>query len=238
MKLSVITATFNAMQHLPALVHSLKNQTDKDFEWIVADGASTDGTAEYLESITDLNLKVISQEDFGIYDALNRGIKASSGEFYLVVGADDNLSREAIGNFKKNISDSVDVVTARFYMGNKVFKPTGKPIWLHSSASFVSGHAVGTIFRKTMHDEIGYYSKKYPIAADQLFMIKCYNSGYRFCSVNFIAGNYSADGLSSVDRLGTVLEIYRVLISLQYNKYLQTMLLFFRISRIVFLKAL
>lgn len=60
MKLSVITATYNAIEYLPDLVASLRKQLDKDFEWIVADGKSTDGTVEYLRSISDLNLKVTS----------------------------------------------------------------------------------------------------------------------------------------------------------------------------------
>src|SRR5699024_1576503 len=90
-KLSIITATFNAVEYLPTLIESLRKQQDKDFEWVVADGASTDGTLELLESIDDLNIQITSREDFGIYDALNRGIKACSGEFYLVMGADDVL---------------------------------------------------------------------------------------------------------------------------------------------------
>lgn len=70
-KLSVITATYNAIEYLPSLIECLRKQEDQDFEWVVADGASTDGTLELLESITDLNIVITSQEDFGIYDALN-----------------------------------------------------------------------------------------------------------------------------------------------------------------------
>lgn len=80
-KLSVITATYNAEKFLFRVIKSLQEQTDKDFEWIISDGASSDSTLEILKSTEGINIKVISGEDFGIYDALNRGIKACNGEF-------------------------------------------------------------------------------------------------------------------------------------------------------------
>src|SRR5690554_463607 len=111
-KLSIITATYNAMDHLPNLIECLRNQEDQDFEWVVADGASTDGTLELLQSITDLNIIITSQEDFGIYDALNRAIKLCGSEFYLVMGADDFLYPNGVKDYKEAIVDGVDVVTA------------------------------------------------------------------------------------------------------------------------------
>ena len=77
-KLTVITATYNAEKYLPNLIKSLREQTCKDFEWIVADGSSTDRTLELLSEVKDLNLVVSSEPDFGIYDALNRAIKLAS----------------------------------------------------------------------------------------------------------------------------------------------------------------
>jgi len=84
---TVITATYNAQNHLPMLIESLRKQSDKEFEWVVADGASDDGTLELLQSIDDLNIVISSQPDFGIYDALNRAIRDSSGKYYIVAGA-------------------------------------------------------------------------------------------------------------------------------------------------------
>ena len=58
--ISVVTATRNAVEHLPNLIESLREQTDRDFEWVVADGASDDGTLELLRDITDLNIAISS----------------------------------------------------------------------------------------------------------------------------------------------------------------------------------
>jgi glycosyltransferase involved in cell wall biosynthesis len=70
MQISIITATFNAASHLPDLVSCLRNQTYKNFEWVVADGGSTDDTLNILRTTKDLNVVLSSQPDFGIYDAL------------------------------------------------------------------------------------------------------------------------------------------------------------------------
>ncbi len=231
MKISVITATFNAMAHLPVLVESLRGQTDKDFEWVVADGASTDGTLEYLKSITDLNVKVISQEDFGIYDALNRGIKACTGEFYLVMGADDILYPNAIQTFRSGINKNVDIVTATIDFGDYVSKPRGRMSWYYGQLTYVSGHAVGSVFRKNLHDFHGYYSRRFPIAADQYFIMKSIDNGASVNFVDVIVGKHNLIGVSSLDSLGAMTEWYRVMISLDCNKFLHTFMFIGRLLK-------
>lgn len=231
MKISVITATYNAMAHLPVLVESLRGQTDKYFEWVVADGASTDGTVEYLKSIVDLNVKVISQEDFGIYDALNRGIKACSGEFYLVMGADDILYANAIQTFRSGINKNVDIVTATIDFGDYVSKPRRRMSWLYGQFSFVSGHAVGSLFRKSLHDVYGYYSKRFPIAADQHFILKAVKGGAKVKFLDEVLGKHELLGVSACDSLGTITEWYRVQVDVGFNRYIQTLLVLLRIIK-------
>ena len=231
MKISVITATYNAMQHLPALVESLRRQTDKDFEWVVADGASSDGTVEYLKSITDLNIKVISQEDFGIYDALNRGIKASSGDFYIVAGADDVFYPNAIGTFKSAICDDAGIITANIDVGKAIAKPEAGRAWLYGMRAIVSGHAVGSCIRRSLHEKFGYYSRSFPICADQLFIGTLYRNGVPVKAVDTVVGRFELQGLSATDVLGMITEFYRVQVRLGFNKYLQTLLVVLRLLK-------
>ena len=68
-KISIITAVYNAENHIQDLIESLRQQGDSNFEWVVVDGLSTDNTLEILKKIDDLNVKIISEADFGIYDA-------------------------------------------------------------------------------------------------------------------------------------------------------------------------
>jgi glycosyltransferase involved in cell wall biosynthesis len=212
-KISVITATYNAMEHLPNLIECLRNQEDRDFEWVVADGASTDGTLELLQSITDLNIVITSQEDFGIYDALNRGIKVSNGEFYLVMGADDLLYPNGVNDYKDAIEDGVDIITAQIKYKEKIAQPSKKPDWWSGMAHYISGHAVGTIFRKKIHDTLGFYSKNFPICADQYFVISAIKNNFKLSCIENLVGEFNDAGLSGQDKLGTLTELYRIKLS-------------------------
>lgn len=230
-KLSIITATYNAIEHLPNLIECLRNQEDKDFEWVVADGASTDGTLELLKSVDDLNIVITSQEDFGIYDALNRGIKASSGEFYLVMGADDLLYPNAVRDYKDAIEDGVDIVTGWIDTGKKISKPNRKPFWLGGMAHYLSGHAVGAIFRKSLHEKFGFYSRQLPIVADQLFVAKAAQGNAKIKELKKVVGRFNDKGVSGSDITGTLTEHYRVQLAVGENKLLQTILFVLRLIK-------
>lgn len=231
MKLSIITATYNAEKFLPRVIKSLQKQTDKDFEWIISDGASSDSTLEILKSTEGINIKVISGEDFGIYDALNRGIKACNGEFYLVIGTDDELYPNAIEDYKKNIEDGIDIITACIDTNNGKVEPNSGPKWLKGQFHYISGHAVGSIYRTSLHQKFGYYSRKFPIAADQLFVLTVANCGTQIKILKSVVGKFSNDGVSSVDILGTLCEFYRVQLVMGENKFLQTVLFILRLIK-------
>lgn len=89
--LSIITATFNAGAHIGSLATSIASQDFRDFEWIVQDGGSTDSTARILRSTANTNLRLASEPDSGIYDALNNALDKARGEYVLFLGADDRL---------------------------------------------------------------------------------------------------------------------------------------------------
>ena len=119
MQISIITATFNAANHLPQLIDSLQSQTNKNFEWVIADGGSTDATLDILQSIKNLNIVLSSQVDFGIYDALNRAVKLSTSDYYVVIGADDVFKPDAIENFSNEIDGISAVITSPILIKNK-----------------------------------------------------------------------------------------------------------------------
>lgn len=230
-KISVITATYNAVAVIPGLIDSLRGQIDKDFEWVVADGASSDGTVELLESIRDLNVKVVSEPDFGIYDALNRAIKCSSGDYYVVIGADDLFYSNAISDYRAAICSGDDIVTACIEVDGCVIRPRPGYSWLYGQRAFVSGHAVGSLIRKGLHDSFGYYSRKFPIVADQLFVKKCCQSGSRVKVIDSVVGGFSLGGVSGADVVGTLTEFFRVQLVTERFKFLQVALYVFRLLK-------
>ena len=231
MKISIVTATFNAIKDLPLLIESLRQQTDKDFEWVVADGASTDGTIDLLESINDLEIRIISQSDFGIYDALNRAVKACTSDFYIVMGADDILYPNAVKIYKSHIDKEVGVITANIENTNGIVSHKSRAYWFYGMGAIASSHAVGCCIRRALHQEFGYYSKSFPICADQLFLGSLFRNGIVFKHADKIVGNFGLQGLSSVDTLGMLTDLYRVQIRLGFNKYVQTALFFLRILK-------
>lgn len=233
-KISVITATYNSVNYIPNLIESLRSQTYKNFEWIVVDGASTDKTLEILKNVDDLNIKIISEADFGIYDAINKGIKICSGEFYLVLGSDDFLYENAIRDYILNLSDDVDILTANVQGVNHVLKPNRGPLYLSGIFSYISNHSVGAVIRKSLHDEYGHYSKKYPIAADFFFIAKVAKK-CNIKKIDIVVGYFNNIGVSSIDKIGTLTENYRIMLDLGYNKYIQTVLFFWRILKRIIL---
>ena len=230
--ISVITATRNAANHLPKLIESLHGQTDQDFEWVVADGASDDGTLELLRSVTDLNIVISSQADFGIYDALNRTIRAASGEYYIVCGADDFFHRDAIANFRRAIAESgADIIVANAMYGQHCLKVRSGPVWLFGGRALIAAHTLATAIRKELHREYGSYSRNYPIAADQYFLMQACKGGASRYESGFVAGEIGRGGVSSVDRVGSATEVFRAQLALGSSPVVQTLLLMLRLLR-------
>ncbi|TWT90240.1 putative glycosyltransferase EpsE [Pseudobythopirellula maris] len=88
-RLSVLMTVFNGMPHLPAAIDSVFAQTFQDFEFVVVNDGSTDGTADYLASLDDPRVVVIERENGGTAAAANQGLKSCRGEYLARVDADD-----------------------------------------------------------------------------------------------------------------------------------------------------
>ena len=91
MKLSIITINYNNLAGLQKTMESVFSQTCKDFEYIVIDGASTDGSAEYIRAHADQLTYWVSEKDTGIYNAMNKGVRAAKGEYLLMLNSGDFL---------------------------------------------------------------------------------------------------------------------------------------------------
>lgn len=105
-KFSVITATKNALPGLKRTHASLLSQTYDDFEWVVIDGASGDGTSDWLLEVAGggMNIKVVSEPDTGIAAAWNKGIDICDGEQILILNAGDTYTSHALRTFSQHVS--------------------------------------------------------------------------------------------------------------------------------------
>lgn len=231
--ISIVTVTFNAAAMLSGLIDSLRNQTDRDFEWIVVDGGSTDGTVELLCSAPDVVAKWISEPDFGIYDAMNKAIKLASSDYYLVCGADDRLAQSAVADYRRVIMDTkADMVSACVDTAAGRVRPGMGQSWRRGHSAFISHHSVGVLIRRALHERFGYYSCRFPISADQFFIKRaCISSGIRFVVADFVAGEYSIEGVSGSDIPGAMTEFFRVQLETEPYPVLQVLLFGLRLFR-------
>lgn len=235
--LSIITATKNSAERIGTLIESLEAQTDRCFEWIVADGCSNDDTIEIIKkSKIYSRTKVIVKEDFGIYDAINSAVKACGTKYYIVLGDDDTLFNNTIAEFKKLFEADCDFVAAGLIKNNLKLYPERGMRWLKGGMAYISGHAVGTAIKTCTHKKYGYYSNKYPIVADQLFILNAVDNGARLVAGNFLAGNFSCGGVSSSMYLETQAQFLCVQIETGQNKLLQIVLFFLRTAKHILLR--
>jgi glycosyltransferase len=231
-RISIITATFNAVQSLEYLIASLREQTDPHFEWVIADGGSTDGTLDLLHAVTDLNLVITSQPDFGIYDGVNRGIKRSSSDYYIVAGADDIFAPNAIENFRASIirSNADIIVASASHPSGRAFIKKG-PSWIVGEKAFIANHSLATAFRSSLHHDYGWYSSRFPLAADTLFILQSCKGGASRFVAGFEAGSVGGDGISYTDWAGSATELFRVQLMVGCSILPQTLLLLLRIIK-------
>ena len=220
--ISVITATYNAERDLPALIASLRAQTSRDFEWVIVDGASSDRTVDLLRGASDIATRWISEPDFGIYHALNKGLALARGEYYLVLGSDDTLLPGAIEAFAgAAAAEGADVVAAPVLVEGIAVHPRRNRPWLRSGPPMVAAHSVGSLIRKSLHDEIGPYSRRFPIAADTYFLLQVAQRQKRFAYLSEPVGSFGAAGLSSGDTLGALTESWRANVEVRGRFWLQ-----------------
>jgi len=235
-KIAILTATLNAEKDIKNLINSLESQTDKDFIWIVVDGCSKDNTKNIILNVQDIEIIFIQAPDFGIYDAFNRGIKKMNCNYYLTVGSDDLLNKNAIENYKKALIENnyPDFVAAALRVKNKIYLPKKGWGWLYGMRGESSGHSVGLLINKNLHKKFGFYSNKFPIAADQLFVKTALNNGARISRNKFIAGEFSMLGQSGTNVLLTLTDIFRVQVLTERYTSLQYVLFFVRILKYMF----
>jgi len=235
-KLSIITPTYKCKSNLANLFNSLKSQTNYNFEWIIVDGESNDGTLDiFSENTAPFNLIIDIKKDFGIYDAINRGILISNFNNYLVLGSDDELFPNAVENIISLINKNInyDFYCFALYVGHNLFIPKKKSSMLYGMPAISSCHSVGLVINKKLHETIGYYSNKFPIASDQYFVLNSYKHGASFIRFpNIVLGKYSYNGVSSVDFIGTLTEYYRIQLKIYPNqKLIQTILFLLRLIK-------
>ena len=200
LKFSIITICYNNEKDISKTLDSVINQTYKNFEYIIIDGKSTDGTLSIVEKYKDHfdgNLTIISEKDNGIYDAYNKGIQYSVGDIVGLINAGDWYepnALEIIAAFYQNSGLEVIYGMQREYLGEN------EKICYLKRHEFLQTQMIGfpaTFITKKVYKKFGLFDTKYKSAGDLDFLLKVFNSGEaNFIPVYRPVANFKLGGIS------------------------------------------
>lgn len=199
-RLSIITVTYNALQELPATLESIQPLLGKSVELIIVDGASNDGTQEYLKSKSDIITYWISEKDMGIYDAMNKGLRLAKGEFVWFLNAGDYLHDPKALNEILNDNPNADL----YYGDTEMITSDGKSLGLRrggvpeilNADTFRTGMKVShqsIIVRREIAPE---FDISYRIVGDLDWLIRLVKQGVRVKNLHQIVSKFTIGGAS------------------------------------------
>jgi len=180
LKVSIITPCYNSEKTIKDTISSVRLQDYDNIEHLFIDGNSKDNTLEIIKKYSRKNDKLVSENDNGIFDAMNKGIRNSSGEIVGILNSDDfYINRNVISNVVQAFeSNKVDCVYADLLFVDSV--DTSKIIRVSSPGKydvnkFKSGwHPPHPAFfvRKEVYEKYGHFDESYPIASDYDLMLR------------------------------------------------------------------
>lgn len=173
--LSIITVVKNDVRNIDKTISSIVAQKSRHIEYIIIDGKSSDGTIDKIRKYNNKNIKISSRKDDGIYDAMNRGIKFSSGKYIGFCNSGDILKKNSIKIISKYLLKDIDILFAtvkRNYMGATIIKSGFNLNRLSYNFDFATSHSTGFYIKKKLHNIYGLYDKRFKCSADYDFYLR------------------------------------------------------------------
>jgi len=184
LKITIITVCKNSEHFLAETIESVINQTYQNIQYIVIDGNSTDGTLDIIKQYSS-NIDIwFSEADFGMYYAINKGLKLATGDYILILNSDDVL---ATSDTIKNVVDLISIEKLDYYHGNmiklkdgknkgvKLFPVTFKQLLFSTHCTFAP-HPCFFISTK-LNKELGSYDQQYKYASDYDYILRALSTG-------------------------------------------------------------
>jgi glycosyltransferase involved in cell wall biosynthesis len=199
---SVITVTYNAERYLEQTILSIINQTYKNIEYIIVDGKSTDQTTYIIAQYSHHISNWVSEQDTGIYDAMNKGIKLSNGELIGILNAGDFYQSDAVEQmvsaYLANPQIGIFHGNINYYWENGVFfkekkaNPDLSVLYRENNIFHPTFFVTKLIYHKN-----GLFDLRYRISADLDFAIRNYKKGVQFFYLDKVITNFRLGGIST-----------------------------------------
>lgn len=203
MKISVVTVSYNDSKRLERTIRSVEAQDSREFEYIVVDGNSSDGSRSVIESHRGIIGKAIIESDTGPFQAMNRGAAVSSGEYLLFLNAGDELRSST------SLSEAMVRLAGKdIYYTDAVFSSRGSE-WIqkypdHVNLDYLLIHALNhqnMLLRRNFLAEQGGYDESFGIISDWAFMVKAFwKSRPSIERLPIVISRYFLDGISGAKR--------------------------------------
>jgi glycosyltransferase involved in cell wall biosynthesis len=200
--ISIIIPTYNSATTIVDCLSSISNQSVKDYEILIIDGSSTDNTIQLINILNDSKVRVVSEKDNGVYDAMNKGVNLAQGQWIYFLGSDDTLfNNDVLKNVYLEMQTNLyDVIYGNvlFVERNEIYAGEVSPENIFETN--ISHQAI--FFRKSAFLKVGNFDLRYKVYADWDHNIRwIFSKSVRRRFVNLIVANFSVAGLSaSVDK--------------------------------------
>jgi glycosyltransferase involved in cell wall biosynthesis len=229
-RLSIITINYNNLSGLKKTVESVINQTCRDFQYIIIDGGSTDGSAEYIKEMQHHFQYSVSEPDKGIYHAMNKGVKVAAGEYLLFLNSGDYLVSEKV------LSECIGNLTRESFITCDLMMDNGRSQWVKYAPDEITfgliyHHTImhpATFITKDIFVRYGLYNEKNRIVSDweQFFIAFCLHAE-SYKKLNVILTHFDTTGISNTninlsikERQVVIERHFYHLIKTPYGKYL------------------
>lgn len=226
--ISVITPCKNVISEgrenfFREMMITLRDQSYQDFEHILVDGGSEDGTADLLEEYVKSShiSTLISEKDNNLYEALNKGLKIAKGEYIYVMNTDNYFATEKF--FERSL-EAIEKQKVDYTHGDRIIvKRNGNPSSVKKGDLRVAFYRMPfryqtMLIKKEVYDEFGPFDERFKIASDHKFMLKMILAGKKghYFPESLI---YSLDGGITMDRQTCINEVTQVLFECYGEKY-------------------
>ena len=198
--LSIITIVYNNVHDIERTMLSVLNQSYAHIEYIVVDGASTDGTLEIIQRYQDRLSKVVSEKDAGIYDAMNKGLALASGDYVLFMNSGDELYAPDTVETVFSTAPNADIYYGETEMFNEAWQSIGKRrhsvpekfTWKSFRYGMTISHQAIYIRRSLTEP----YDRKYQLSADIDWILTAAKKAKTSVKVSGYVAKYLVGGMS------------------------------------------
>ena len=190
---SIITVSYNSEKTIERTINSVLNQSFKNYEYIIVDGASKDKTNEIINQYKEKfkgGITHISEPDKGIYDAMNKGIALAKGKVIGLLNSDDYYFNNTLSMVNEAFinTDGKSVLTGELIFksenGEQLLK-TSRERFIKKTKHYKNGvRHPATFVPKIIYDDIGLFNLNYKIASDAELMYRIYKANYSFTFIN------------------------------------------------------